>query len=176
MTRLLNVVFFCALAMWLGISIARLVVGYDAFVPGTTQLKDWYSVAQTIQVSWLYTQLAAWSGWSFGVMLVGGLGYLLASRGVWKHHGWLLMVLIFLILLVPGQVWLVLEDVRLWELYNSQGQPAGDADALLRIFVQRMTGMAFSVVNGMSILMGLTIAATIAFRPLTNTTSPDRES
>jgi hypothetical protein len=170
MTRLLHVIFLCALALWVGASVTRLVVGYDAFVPGTATLKSWYSPELLLHTIWLYTMLGAWTGWSFGVMVVGGLGFLLADRKQWKREGWMMMVTIFIIMLVPGQVWSILADVKLWNLYTTS-KPMGVLPELTTVFLQRLTGTAYSIVNGLSVLMGLTIAGTIALRPLTNPTA-----
>lgn len=144
------------------------MVGYDAFVPGTTTLKDWYSAAQHMQDIWLYTQLAAWTGWSFGIMAATGIIAMLLQRRMWKKNAWMVMILIFLLLLLPAQGWLITQDVELWNHVSTVSLSTATVnDPLTGIFVQRMTGMVFSVVNGLLLLMGISIVATLAIRPLT---------
>lgn len=168
MTRIIDAVFHCSLAIWLGASVARLVVGYDAFVAGTTTLKSWYTAGQQMHDIWLYTLLAGWTGWSFGVMALLGIIGLLLKRKQWKQHAWMVMVLIFLVLLLPAQAWLIAKDVELWSMFNAAtGLPSTSVESVTSIFVHRMTGTEFSVVNGLVILMGLTMVGTLAMRPLT---------
>lgn len=177
MIRIFNALFYSALAIWLGSSVVRLVVRYDAFVPGTTTLKGWYTPDQLHHTIWLYAILAAWTGWSFGVMAVGGFASLLAQRKQFRQQAWMLMVLIFIVLLVPAQVWHILADVELWNnLDPNTGRIIGNPEHVTSIFVEQMTSMSYSIVNGLSILMGITIVSTLAMRPLTLARNPEPPS
>lgn len=167
MAKLLSAVFYCALSVWIGASVMRLVVGYDAFIPGTTTLKDWYTQPQLAHDMWLYTLMAGWTGWSFAIMTIGGLGSLLLQRSKWKSQAWMVMIVLFLILLIPAQTWIIMRDIELWSYFNpATSLPSSATHDLTGIFVERMTGITYSVINGLSILMGLTIVATLAVRPL----------
>src|SRR5690606_4199293 len=126
------------LTLWLGISIARLIVGYDAFVAGTTTLKDWYAPEIRIHNLWLYTLLAGWTGWSFAIAFVAGTTSMLLQRKQWKQHAWMLMILIFLCLLLPAQGWLIKNDIELWNLFNPNTSTAVQSiETVTNIFVQR---------------------------------------
>ena len=41
--------------IWLGANIARLVIAFDAFVPGTTELKVAQSETALLQTIWMFT-------------------------------------------------------------------------------------------------------------------------
>lgn len=167
MIRLLHALFFIALAVWLGSTIARMIVGYDLFVAGTAQLKHWYPQQQQTQTIWLFTLLGGLTNWSFGVFALGGLGVLLWQRKQWRTNGWMLMTVICIALLLPAQIWLMLGDYELWHRFNpTTGLPNLPANQIASIFVERITDIRFSIVNGLSILMGITITGILAMRPL----------
>ena len=91
--------------LWLGASVARAVIGFDAFVPGTTELKAAQTETMLMHTIWLYTLLGGWTGWSFGVALIGAIGSLFTHMKTFKRQGWKMMTAIFVALLIPAQVW-----------------------------------------------------------------------
>jgi len=167
MRKLLTALYCSSLCIWLGTSVARMVVGYDVFVPGTVTLKSWYTPDRMYHAEWLYAQLGGWTGWSFGIMAVVGLTLSATNFRRWKQHGWLLMTLIFIVLLLPAQTFQILADARLWDLFKDSAGTANLAN-ITPVFLERLTGVEHSMVSGLSILMGLTLAITLATQPLTS--------
>ncbi len=174
MTKLFTAVFFCSLCVWLGISVGKMVIGYDVFVPGTVTVKNWYTAENIAQTAHLYTSLTAWAGWSFGIMVVSGFVGLLQSKRTWKREAWMLMVLIFLVLLIPAQAWSLWQDYLLWQTLPSGAHTdSGSLSTAVTVFSQRMVSAESSIVNGLTILTGITVAATLAIRPLTSHSSSE---
>lgn len=77
------------------------------------------------------------------------------------------MTLIFIVLLLPAQTFQILADARLWDLFKDSAGTANLAN-ITPVFLERLTGVEHSMVSGLSILMGLTLAITLATQPLTS--------
>jgi hypothetical protein len=60
-SRIVLSLFVLASSIWLGLAVARLAVGYDAFVAGTVTLKQKLSQPVLLQTIWLYTSLGMWT-------------------------------------------------------------------------------------------------------------------
>jgi hypothetical protein len=153
--------------VWFGTTLARMIVGFDMFNPGTTVLKTAQAEAVQLHTVWLFTMLGGWSGWAYVVTSLGGLAALLLSMRSWKDKGWILMSGLLFATTLPGQVWIILQDIQLWTLFDSgTGLPLASAEDVMGVFLHRMTDVTSSVVNGLTILMAFTIALVLAWQPL----------
>jgi len=153
--------------MWFGTALARMVIGFDLFQPGTTELKTVQDEVVRLHTVWLYTLLGGWSGWSYGVALFGALGTTFTTARLWKDHGWMMMCALLFAVTIPAQVWSTLHDIDLWRMFDaSTGLALAPPDEVMRLFLQRTTDIAFSVVNGFTLLIAVTIVLLVVWRPL----------
>lgn len=166
LTNLFLTLFAIGGVVWLGASIARYVVAYDAFVPGTTELKSIHTEEVRLRIVWLFTLLGGWTGWSFAAAFVGAVGIALGTARSWKREGWLFMSMILFILIAPAQGWMIWQDYSMWKLFNlDTGAPLAAASEIIAVFSRRMTEVSSSVINGLSFLSALTIVLLIVWRP-----------
>lgn len=153
--------------IWLGASIARAVIGFDAFVPGTTDLKVAQTETMIVHTVWLYTLVGGWTGWSFLVAAIGGTGSVLSYRKHFKANGWMMMSTILGVILLPAQGWAISQDITLWSLFDSAtGIPLAPPKEILDVFLHRVTDVASGIVTGLSFLIALSIASLFVWRPL----------
>ncbi len=153
--------------IWLGTSLARMAIGFDAFVPGTTTLKDAQSEAMLVHTVWLYTLLGGWAGWSYAATVIGGTGAFLLSMRDWKRNGWIVMCSILMVLTIPGQVWVILQDIELWGLFDaSTGLALASPEDVRTLFLQRMTAVLASVISGLTLLIAATVLLLLVWQPL----------
>ncbi|RPI64953.1 MAG: hypothetical protein EHM43_13250 [Ignavibacteriae bacterium] len=155
--------------LWLGASVARAIVGFDIFVPGTIEFKAAQTEAMRLHTIWIYTLLGGLTGWSFVALVVGGLWSAIALRPRWKRRGWILMSGILLLVIIPGQIWMMLQDYALWQLYDiSTGMPLAPFQEIITVFSQRVMVVAASVINGMTLLVAVTMVLLLTWQPLHN--------
>jgi len=153
--------------IWLGASIARMVVGFDVFTPGTLLFKATQSESVRLHTIWLFTLLGGWTGWSFLATTVGGLGTALIVRTAFATHGWMLMAAILLLLLIPVQAYVAWEDYQLWTFFDrSTGMPLAQPAEIIAVFLQRYTNTAVNIMLGMSLLAAVTLILFCTIRPL----------
>lgn len=153
--------------VWLGASVARMVVGFDVFTPGTLLFKSTQSESVRLHTIWLFTLLGGWTGWSFLLTTVGGVGTALIVRKAFRSHGWLLMSAILLILLIPVQAYVAWEDYRLWTFFDLRtGMPLAQTPEIIAVFLNRYTNTTVNIMLGMSLLAALTILLLCTIRPL----------
>lgn len=153
--------------IWLGASIARMVVGFDVFVPGTLEFKPTQSEAVRLHTIWLFTLLGGWTGWSFLLATVGGIGTAVIVRRSFRTHGWLLMSAVLLMLLIPVQAYVAWEDYRLWTFFDrTTGMPLAQPAEIIAAFLNRYTNTTVNILLGMSLLAALTMILFCTIRPL----------
>jgi hypothetical protein len=160
--------------IWLGASIARMVVGFDVFTPGTLVFKTTQSEDVRLHTIWLFTLLGGWTGWSFLVATIGGVGVITMARRSFRTHGWLLMAAILFVLIMPVQGFVAYEDYRLWTLFDrTTGMPLAQPAEIIAAFLHRYTNTAVNIMLGMAMLSALTIILLCTVRPLhRNRTTP----
>jgi len=166
--------------VWLGASLARMAIGFDAFVPGTITLKTSQSETMLVHTVWLFTLLGGWAGWSYAAAVIGGIGAFLLSMRDWKRNGWIVMCGILMVLTIPGQVWVILRDIELWGLFDaSTGLALASPEDVRALFLQRMTSVVASVISGLTLLIAATVVLLLVWQPLRRpeppTTSPSVE-
>lgn len=153
--------------LWFGASVARAIVGFDIFVPGTIEFKAAQTEAMRLHTIWIYTLLGGLTGWSFAAMVIGGVWSAIALKRRWKTNGWILMNLILLLVIIPGQAWMIKQDYALWQLYDiSTGMPLAPFQEIISVFSQRVMVVAASVINGLTLLVAVTMVLTLVWRPL----------
>lgn len=153
--------------VWFGMALARMVIGFDLFVPGTTELKAVQAEAVRLHTIWLYTLLGGWVGWSYAVAVLGAIGTALTTARLWKDHGWMLMCTLLFAVTIPGQVWSIMQDIDLWRMFDpATGMPLASADDVMRLFLQRTTDVVSSVISGSNLLIAVTIVILVVWRPL----------
>lgn len=163
--------------IWLGASIGRTVVGFDAFVPGTVELKAAQTDVMIVHTVWLYTLLGGWTGWAFAAATIGGIGCFFAYYNKFKTNGWMMMATILGVILLPAQGWIILQDFRLWSLFDAtSGLPLAPMVEILDVFLFRVTDIQSGVVTGLSFLIATSIASLFVWRPLTTTPEQDQEN
>jgi hypothetical protein len=172
-TKIFLLFFLLGGVIWVGGGIARMVVGYSVFIPGTLEWNTAQSDQARLQTIWLFTLLGGWTGWSSLVATIGGLGAMYALRGLFRHHGWLLMSAILLVLVLPVQGYIITEDYRLWTYFDRvTGMPLAEPRDIFQIFLTRFSSPIINVMVAMSSLALLTIVALGAMRPLHHPKSP----
>ncbi|MBU3699262.1 MAG: hypothetical protein FGM33_04520 [Candidatus Kapabacteria bacterium] len=155
--------------VWIGGGIARMVVGYSVFVPGTLEWNPALSDQARIQSVWLYTLLGGWTDWSWAAATVGGLGVIVSLRSQFRRHGWLLMSAILFVLILPVQAYVASEDYRLWMYFDRlTGLPLAEPGEIERIFLLRFSSTLVNVLVALSMLASITIIALGALQPLHN--------
>ena len=153
--------------VWLGASVARMVVGFDVFLTGTLDFKPTQSESVRLHTIWLFTLLGGWTGWSFLTCTAGGLGTAIIAWKSFRSHGWLLMSAILLVLLIPVQAYVAWEDYRLWTFFDRvTGMPFAQPSEIIGVFLHRYTNTAVNIMLGMSLLAALTIILFCTLRPL----------
>jgi hypothetical protein len=162
--------FFLGSAVWLGTTVARYVVGFDPYIPGTLEFKPAYSQELRLHSVWLYTMLGAWTGFSFFVGAAGGLWLSIQLRALFKTRGWLLMVTILLLLMIPAQIMISLDDYFLYTFFDgATGVPLASTSEILYAFASRMQSIPLNIAMALTLMCGFTIAVLGAFRPLSTT-------
>ena len=153
--------------VWFGSALARMVIGFDLFVPGTTELKAAQSDIARLHTVWLYTLLGGWVGWSYAVAVVGAIGTTITTARFWKDQGWMMMCAILFAVTLPGQVWSTLHDIDLWRMFDPDtGLALASTDEVMHLFLQRTTDVLHSVINGFNLLIAVTIVLLVVWRPL----------
>jgi len=175
MRKLFITLFVISGIVWLGGSVCRMVIGYDVYIPGTLEFKPAQTEAMRLHTVWMYALLGGWTGISFIAMLISGIVVFFIDNRRWKKQGWIVMCGILLALLAPGQIWKILADYRLWQLFDaSTGMPLAPPQEVIDVFSKRVADVGASVINGLSLLIGLSVVIYLVVRPLTK--PEERES
>lgn len=160
-------------ATWFGATIARTIVGFDPFVPGTLLFKEAYAESTRLHGIWLYTMLGAWTGFPFLLCFVGGLGCALLLRKHFRNHGWMMMTTLLLVLVAPLQAFVSYHDFTLWQLFDgTAGVPLAAPSEIISVYLARFNNLTMSILSGMSFLMSLTLILCCTLRPLQRTVQP----
>lgn len=168
-SRIILSIFILASILWLGMSVARLAVGYDVFVPGTIQLKSKLTKPVLLQTIWLYTSLGMWTLISFAVSAVSGLVTILLMRGHYKRYGWLFMSTVLFLIVLPAQGYLIDADLLLWSFFDYQtGMPLAQPQQIVDVFLRRFSNQVIGIVSPLVLLSGITIVLFTTMRPLHN--------
>lgn len=155
--------------VWVGGGIARMVVGYSVFVPGTLQWNPTLSDQARIQSIWLYTLLGGWTDWSWTLATIGGFGLIASLRSHFRRHGWLMMSAILFLLIIPIQGYVASQDYRLWMYFDRlTGVPLAEPGEIERVFLGRFSSTLVNVLVALSMLSSVTIIALGALQPLHN--------
>lgn len=171
--------FFLLLALlggviWIGGGVARMVVGYSVFVPGTLEWNSLQSETARLQSIWLYTLLGGWTGWASAAAVVGGIASMINLRHSFRRHGWLVMASVLFVLVIPVQGYIVSEDYRLWTFFDTvSGMPLAPARDIFAVFMSRFSSPVVNVLIAMSTLALVTIVALGALQPLSHSTSKE---
>lgn len=173
-SRIILSLFVLAAILWLGIAVARLAVGYDAFVAGTVTLKAKLSEPVLLQTIWLYTNLGMWTTTAFGVAAVKGLAVMWLLRGHYKAHGWLLMAAALFVIIIPAQLYLIDADLLLWSFFDYRtGMALAQPGEIVKVFTSRFSNQAIGITTSLVLLSGITIVLFTTMRPLHNTTTEE---
>lgn len=160
--------------IWIGGGVARMVVGYSVFVPGTLEWNTLQSEPARLQAIWLFTLLGGWTGWASAAAVVGGVASMINLRSSFRRHGWLVMASVLLVLVIPIQGYIVSEDYRLWTFFDTvSGMPLAPARDVFAVFMSRFTNPIVNVLVAMSTLALVTIVALGALQPLSQPTSKE---
>ena len=160
-------VFAVSATVWFGMTLARMVIGFDLFEPGTTVIKAAQNESIRLHTIWLYTLLGGWVGWSYAAAVIGAIGTTFMTARRWRDHGWMMMCALLFAVTIPGQVWSTMHDIDLWNMFDaSSGMALASADDVMRLFLQRTTNVMSSVVSGSNLLIAVTIAVLVVWRPL----------
>ncbi len=163
--------------IWFGTLLARMVVGFDLFLPGTTELKAAQSETARLHTIWLYTLLGGWVGWSYAVAVVGAIGTTFTTARFWKDQGWMMMCALLFAVTIPGQAWMTMQDIDLWRMFDpATGSALASADDVMHVFLHRMTDVVHSVVTGLNLLTAVTIVLLVVWRPLRRPEPPTEPS
>ena len=163
--------------IWFGTMLARMVIGFDLFIPGTTELNAAQGEIARLQTIWLYTLLGGWAGWAYAVAVVGAVGTAFTTVRFWKDHGWMLMCTILFAVTIPGQAWFILHDVDLWRMFDpTTGSALASTDDVMRLFLQRTTDVLHSVITGFNLLIAVTIVLLVVWRPLRRPEPPSEQT
>lgn len=173
-SRFILSLFVLAGLLWLGIAVARLAVGYDAFVAGTVTLKQKLSQPVLLQTIWLYTSLGMWTTIAFSILAFTGLMLMWIVRAWYRSHGWLLMSAILLAILIPAEAYLINADLLLWSFFDYHtGMPLAQPAEIINVFTARFSNQAIGITTSLVLLAGITIVLFTTMRPLHNNTSQE---
>lgn len=166
-SRLILSIFVLSSLLWIGFSIARLVVGYDAFIAGTVTLKPKLSQPVLLQTIWMYTNLGMWTTVTYFIAAVMGLILIPLNRMWLKSYGWFMMSAILFVILIPVQVFLIDADLHLWSFFDYRtGMALAQPAEIIAVFSQRFSNQAIGITTTMAILAGITIVLFTTMRPL----------
>lgn len=182
-SRLILSLFVLACMLWLGISIARLAVGYDAFIPGTAVLKNASLVVGQhidfdarlhqkvlLQTIWLYTNLGMWTIIAYSIAAVSGIFVMWHLRAQYRKRGWLMMSAILFVILIPAQLFLIDADLLLWSFFDyTTGMPLAQPDEIVSVFASRFSNQAIGITTSLVLLSSITIVLLTTLRPLHHT-------
>lgn len=173
-SRLILSLFVLAGTLWLGIAVARLAVGYDAFITGTVMLKPKLSQPVLLQTIWLYTSLGMWTTIAFGTAAVTGLWVMWLVRSWFKRHGWLLMSAILFVIMMPAQAYVIDADLLLWSFFDYHtGMPLAQPGEIINVFTSRFSNQAIGITTSLVLLSGITLVLFTTMRPLHNNTTEE---
>jgi len=173
-SRIILSLFVLSSMLWLGIAVARLAVGYDAFVTGTVTLKAKLSEPVLLQTIWLYTSLGMWTTVAYGVAALSGLVVLWILRGHYKLHGWLLMSAILFVILLPAQTYLIDADLLLWSFFDYRtGMALAQPGEIVKVFTSRFSNQAIGITTSLVLLSSITIVLFTTMRPLHHTSKEE---
>jgi hypothetical protein len=169
-SRIVLSLFVLASSIWLGLAVARLAVGYDAFVAGTVTLKQKLSQPVLLQTIWLYTSLGMWTTIAYATAAATGLLVLWLVRQSFRTHGWVLMSAILFVILIPAQAYLIDADLLLWSFFDYHtGMPLAQPGQIINVFTSRFSNQAIGITTSLVLLSGITIVLFTTMRPLHNT-------
>ena len=167
LTRSFITLFAIGGVIWFGASIARYVVAFDAFMPGTVEFKPSHTEETRIGIIWMFTLLGGWTGWSFVATVIGAVGIAVKTMHRWKSEGWMFICAVLFILLAPAQGWMIWQDYGMWKLFNvGTGSPLAAPTEIIAVFSRRITDVASSIVNGLTFLSAITIIVLMIWKPL----------
>ncbi len=165
--RVLLLLFVAGGALWLGGSVARMIVGFDVFTPGTLEFRSSQTEDIRIHTIWLFTILGGVAGWCFLACAVGGVGLIATGRRMFRTHGWMMISAILFVLIIPVQAYIAWEDYQLWTLFDrNTGMPLASTADIVAKFMARYTNTAVNMLLGLSLLSALTIIVFTSLRPL----------
>lgn len=148
--------------MWLGGSIARMIVGFDIFQPGTILLKG-YDEPLNRLLSQLFAVLAPYVDFPFIIVFLASLYFLARYAKQMKKYGWLFMSLMLIILAGVPQFFLMYLDYNLVYAAMKEGVRFEDPD-IQQYFIGRFAKYGF--LEPMVLMAGMSIPFLFAFKPL----------
>lgn len=153
-------------SIWFGSAVARTIVGYDLFIPGTLTMKD-QAEAVRIQTIRLHTLLASWTDISFALFGLSGIALIVRLRHLFRERGWMLMCSLLFLLMLPAGGWTAWEDYHAYTLFDRvTGVALAPAEEIINVFLRRQQNVAFGVLSGLTGLSAVSLILIGAFRPL----------
>jgi hypothetical protein len=162
MSRILAVLSLISTSIWVGSYLSRLFIVYQFFEGPDLILKNYinennidgilYSVLPAILVHFV----------SFIIMMITTILFYFTSRLSLRFNGWLFIILIAVIILLPFEIYLMSIDYNIILALNSK---AFDSTQIIAMLRNRITDLSsFSIV---ALLTYLSFFYFIVFQPLT---------
>lgn len=166
--KILLVLLFVGVAMFLGGSIIRAATAYDIFTPGTLIHKPFLTDEQINYSIRLYAITAFYTLFGYGATLVGILGVTIAHRKEFRRNGGFFMAAVLFYCCIPIEFYAAFYDIRLLQSVNALSfDTAINGKELQTLFAERLSPRMSSA-GFITLLAYLTSVFLIVWRPLTS--------
>lgn len=166
MKKIIYFIFALGLILWLGGSIIRNAIIFDAFVPATElTYKDYYSAEKIDYNIYLFISTSVYTNFAYGFALVSALIIAFMERKNIKKEGWLFMSLVLFLICSPIILYNIYGDYTLSRALFYDDFSLIDGDIRNTIFTRFKSNMN-TILSGISYLSSLTIIAYAIWKPL----------
>lgn len=156
-------------ALWLGGSIVRSAIAFDAFVPGTLVLKSDVSQEVRFAALRLYSTTGFYTSLAYVLLFTCAIIFVFAEKGKFKERGWLFISLVLFFIFSPVEWYRLYFDARLIQIFANQPAAIQQNEAF-KIFLQLFSPQ-FSAASILAFFTYFTVIFFLAFRPLHRATA-----
>jgi hypothetical protein len=166
-SKILAVLSLMSAAIWVGSYLSRLFIVYQFFEGPDLILKTYINENNIDGILFSLLPAIAVHFISFVVMIITTILFYVTSKLSLRFNGWLFIILIAVLILLPFEIYLMLIDYKVMLALNSGTIDSAQIVAMLR---DRITSLSsFSIV---ALLTYLSFYYFIVFQPLTKNDDP----
>ena len=166
-SKMLAVFSLIATSIWVGSYLSRLFIVYQFFEGPDLILKNYINEKNIDGILFSLLPAIVLHFISFVVMIVATILFYLTSKVSLRFNGWLFIILIAVLILLPFEIYLMLIDYKVMLALNSG---AFDSTQIIQMLKHRITDLSsFSIV---ALLTYSSFYYFIVFQPLTKNVDP----
>lgn len=156
------------LVVWVAASLARLLLAYDLFIPGTLEFKPGVTDELRLYALAWYARFTSFVLWGFASTLTAGIVLTIVQRKFFRLQGWRMMITIIFWFTAAVQAYMLNADIRMMSFFDlAAGVPLAGKDEIIQVFLLRFQNVVFGLAMWTVVMSAVTMLALTIFQPLT---------